>query len=96
MTNFRNIDVHKHETAGKFLIEGRHYSINSFVAMAKDRGVKIHRSTILSRLKAGASTIDTILAPPNEGKQTGTINRHKREREEMAQLLAQMGPRKRY
>ncbi|QYC96704.1 hypothetical protein [Stenotrophomonas phage BUCT627] len=96
MTNFRKIDVHKHETAGRYLIEGRHYSVNSFVAMAKDRGVTIHRSTILSRLKGGCTTIDSILAPPDKGKQTGSLNRHQREREEMAKLIAQMGPRKRY
>lgn len=71
-------------------------TIGSVVNEARDRGIEISYSTIYARLRAGIDTMDALLAPVDKVKQKNTRKSWERRRAEMDELLARMGPPKRY
>lgn len=79
-----------------WLIEGKNYSIGSFISMGKDRGLELTSAIIYQRLLKGACTIDEVLTPPSPTRQNATRKVRSDKRAEMAELLARMGPPKRY
>lgn len=76
-------------------IDGKDYSPQSFVQMAKDRGVNLSVQAMTARMRSGITSIDAMLAPPNS-KQQSSRKSHSRKKAEMAELLATLGPPRRY
>lgn len=62
---------------------------------AQTKGYSGGLTTIANRLKAGVKTIDELIAnPANRGSAASQKERHKREKEEMAKLMAEIDARK--
>ncbi len=80
----------------RWLINGCHYTILSFMGMAKDRGLSTSRNMILKRLRAGETDLEKLLAEPPRDRRAEHKARHVRKTIEMQELLDRMGPPKRY
>lgn len=81
-------------SSNRIIIDGKHYSVQSFIMMAKDKGVELTPQMITRRVKAGVTTLEGMIAPNK--RLTEHKNRYIRKKAEMAEVLAQMGPPRRY
>lgn len=91
----RGPDLSLVRKAQTWVIDGVNCTIGSITTEAKSRKVQIHHSTIYARLNQGMRTMDEILNPPVKKRAEASAKARQRERDEMAQLVAQM-PRRRW
>lgn len=75
-------------------IDGKDYSMQSLLTMAKGRGFDTTAIAIRRRLDAGIRDIETLIAEPK--RRSETVKRAQKKRDEMAAIIANMAPSRRY
>lgn len=73
-------------------IEGKPYRIDAIMDRVRATGTGATRHLICYRLRSGANTWAQLLAPVNTQRSKQIKSGHQRKRDEMAELLARMGP----
>lgn len=82
--------------AQKYQIEGKLRTVSSLVNEARDNGVEISYSSMVYRLKKGERSLAALLSPPDEAFVRRTKTTISKKRQEMAEILANMGPKRHY
>lgn len=95
--NWNQFPINPNKGSGqKWLIDGKHLTIGTLVAEAKSRNVQIDTRTLYARLRKGVTTMDDLMKPPAVNRQASSKAARQREKDEMASVIANMPPRRRY